>query len=466
MDESRPVLGPEERDALRPQRPPERFAERVMGAIAAQQRARRRRWQGAAVTVAMAGALAASWLAMRPGNAVPLQGEITATTRTDVHVGPHVVAVLERGAHIAWSGDDVTQLAGDVFYRVERGGPRHVRTPSGDVTVHGTCFDVKVRGGTGGTEGEPMTRRDAVAGAVGALASAAVFVGVYEGRVTLSRASASVEVSSGQGARIDGGGIHGPQEMAAAERGLEGSSPSDPLLAANANLTDQVRAYQRRLDESQRESERISKELGALKLKLAELEPDSSAAADPFNPTPEQWKELAKENVVRAKNFCFPPPDWQPTPDQLADLGLAPGDGPTLTKALADGNGRMWQVVGPACAKIVGSMDVAQRLGNETCGTIIQRSESEAQFEADTQLVADIRAGNKPMPPAGQLDAVASRLLAMTNAAGQVEKDLASVFGPEEAKRLAYGDSPWACALQFGQPAGNDPLRSLGQGSQ
>jgi len=139
-----------------------------------------------------------------------------------------------------------------------------------------------------------------------------------------------------RGARVDRGGIHGPEDLAAAERGSSSAAPSDPLLAANANLADQVRAYQRRLDESREQSERISKE----------------------------------------------------------------------------------------------------------------------------------QAGNKPMPPPGELDPVASRLLAMTSAASQVEKELVPAFGPDEAKRLAYGDSPWACALEFGHPADNDPQRSLGVGSQ
>jgi hypothetical protein len=302
-----------------------------------------------------------------------------------------------------------------------------------------------------------MTRRDAAVGAVGALACAAVLVSA-----SLWHASGSVDVASGQGAHLD---PRGPRGTAATAQDSEAAGASDPWRAANANLVDQVRAYQRRFEESEAQTRRISTELDGLKAKLAALEPDAAEAADPFNPSPAEWKELAKANIVRAKNFCFPPPDWQPDAEQLASLGLAPGDTPALTKALADASQRMWHAVGAACAKIVGSTEVAERLGNETCGTIIQRSVTPAVFSADTQLVADIRAGNRPMPPPGQIDGVTARLLAMTSAASDLEKDLTASLGPDEARRIAYGDMPWGCALQFGGP-GSDVSPQLGQGTQ
>lgn len=455
MDPLEHVLTAEQRDALRPQRPPERFAERVLGRVVALHRRRRR---VGALVGATAAVLAGAAVVVFTRDATPRRGEIRADAREDVRIGPHVIAVVERGARIAWEGDDVTQSEGDVFYRVEPGGVRRLHTPAGDVTVRGTCFDVKVRT----EEGVGMTRRDAVAGTVGALASAAVLVGVYEGKVTLSRANASVDIASGQGGRADAQGIHGPQELDAAERGFD---TDDPWRAANVSLADQVKEYQRRLDESQAQTKTNEAELRKLKARLASLEPDAAALRDPFNPTQAEWKELAKQGIVRAKNFCFPPSDWQPSADELGDLGLAPGDAPALTQALNAASQRMWQAIGPACAQIVGSMEVARRLGNETCGTIIQGSVSAAQFSADKQLVADIRAGNVPMPPPGQIDGLTARMLAMTGAESDLEKDLTQVFGPETAHRVAFGDTPWGCAWQFGGP-GTEVLPQLGQKTQ
>ena len=457
MDPLEPLLTPDERDSLRPQRPPERFAERVLADVAAL-RVRRVRQKRALAAAAVAFALVAAAAVAMTVDRVPRRGEIRADAREDVHLGPHVIAVLERGAHVAWNGDEVTQFAGNVFYRFEPGGLRRVHTPAGDVLVRGTCFDVKVRA----EEGADMTRRDAVAGVVGAMASAAVLVGVYEGKVTLSRANGSVDVTSGQGARADAGGIHGPQELGAAEHDFEGPSKDESWRTANASLADEVKLYQRRLEDSQEQTKRITKDLDQLKAKLTALEPDAAAASDPFNPTKDQWKELAKANIVRAKNFCFPPADWRPGVETLADLGLAPADASALQQALAAASQRMWQAIGPACAQIVGSVEVAQRLGNETCGTILQRSLSQADFAAATQLVANVRAGNTPMPPPNQINGVEARLLAMTTAASDLEKDLSQSFGPEEAHRLALGDTPWSCALQF-EPG---LLGQLGSGSQ
>ncbi len=461
MDPLEPLLTPEERDALRPQRPPERFAERVMRDVASLRGRRVRRLRAVAIAATVAFAAAAG-VAMTRGTPAR-HGEIRADVRTDAHLGPHVVAVLERGAHVTWDGDDVTQTSGDVFYRVEPGGVRRVHTAAGDVTVHGTCFDVKVK--SEGSEGVDMNRRDALAGAVGAIASAAVMVGVYEGKVTLSRASASVDFTSGQGGRADAQGVHGPEGLDAASKAFESPSPDEPWRAANASLADQVKEYQRRLADNQAQAKTMETELAKLKVKLAELEPDAASLRDPFAPTQEDWKELAKAGVVRAKNFCYPPSDWKPSADDLGQLGLAPGDAPALSQALGAASQRMWQAVGPACAKIVGSMAVAESLGNETCGTIVARSVNAAQFQADTQLVADIRAGNKPMPPTGQIDGPTSRLLAMTTAATDLEKDLTKSFGPDTAHRVAFGDTPWSCALQFGGP-GTDVLPQLGNGTQ
>lgn len=281
------------------------------GVVALRERARRRRHVAAIAGVVVLIAAAAFAIVLSFRRSTPGHGDVVASARTDLRVGAHVIAVLEPGAHVEWDGDTVTQIAGDVFYRFEPGGMRRVRTPLADVIVRGTCFDVKVRNPEGGGD---MTRREAVFGAAGALASAAVLVGVYEGRVTLSRATGSVDVASGQAARVDGGGIHGPKELAAATADFDSSAPSDPWSTANANLVDQVRSYQRRLEDSQAETQRITRNLDALKAKLARLEPDAAEAADPFNPTPEQWKDLAKANVVRAKNFCFPPPTGSRAP--------------------------------------------------------------------------------------------------------------------------------------------------------
>ncbi len=411
---------------------------------------RARRWR---VTVGVA-AVAAVALAAGAGLVLsrgepPRRGRAHADAHEEVHVGPHVIAVLEQGAELAWEGDDVTQTAGDVFYRVEPGGARRVHTSVADLTVLGTCFDVKVRPAEGGD----MTRREAVAGAVGALGSAAVLVGVYEGKVSLSRADAAIDVASGQGARADAQGIHGPERLDAASHAFEASAGDDPWRSANASLADQVSDYRRRLDESQAQTRAIKANLDRLEARLGPRSSDAGSRYDAYPSTPDDWKNWAKVGVVRAKNCCFPGAGWQPSASDLAEVGLAPSDGPALARAVAAASDHMWQATQPACARIVGAEEAA-RLGNDSCWPIILHDVSKDQWDVDAQLVADIRAGNVPMPPTGQLDDLAKSLLAMSNAMPDFENELTPSFGPEVAHAIAWGHLPWArCAMQLGRGA-------------
>jgi hypothetical protein len=153
---------------------------------------------------------------------------------------------------------------------------------------------------------------------------------------------------------------------------------------------------------------------------------------------------------MRAKNFCYPKPDWQPTDDELNAWGLSPTDVPALTKALDAAAQRIWQATQPACAKLVGAEE-ANRLGDDPCFTIILHSFPEAQWNVDAQLVSNIRAGNVPMPAPDKLDALATRMLAMTNAASDLENDLSQSFGSELAHEIATGPVPWGpCTVQLG----------------
>ncbi len=284
-----------------------------------------------------------------------------------------------------------------------------------------------------------MTRRDAVAGGVGAIVGMAVVVGLYEGKLALGTPRAA-------GARA--GGVHGAREPTAAEKPFEAST-DEPWRAANASLADQVRLYQRRLDDNESQRKAIEKELEELKAKLG---PDGGAPrnldeVDPRDLTQDDWKELAKAGEVRAGFLC-PPADWHPSPERLAGLGLAPGDAAALEADVHAALQRTWQAVEPACAKIVGSDDVARRLGGMACGVVIQNTTGKSDFNRDAQLVADIRAGNAPVPAASQIDPMTAYWLALTSESASYESDLARDFGPETAHRVARDDGV-GCGLNW-----------------
>ena len=145
-----------------------RFAQR----LAAQPPAPRN-WRpyALAATAIVVAAAAVVLLLVRPADA-PATGASTPTARTTEQIGSRGVAVVEAGAAITWTGDDVHQDRGDVFYRVEPGSTFAVTTPVATIAVHGTCFRIDL---------EPT-------GAV---------VTVYEGRVDVANTLGTLALAAG-----------------------------------------------------------------------------------------------------------------------------------------------------------------------------------------------------------------------------------------------------------------------------
>src|ERR1700733_6649753 len=157
--------------------PPDGFADRVLAARAAPASVRRR-WPavaiGLGVAVAASVAIVMARGAHRGGN-----GELATTERTTLALSDRGVAVAEAQTQLTWRVDssgaaEIDQRAGNVFYRVEHGGPFVIHTPEGDVRVTGTCLRIEV---------SPMnpTKQMFVSGAVGAAIASAVIITVYEG---------------------------------------------------------------------------------------------------------------------------------------------------------------------------------------------------------------------------------------------------------------------------------------------
>jgi len=298
-----------------------------------------------------------------------------------------------------------------------------------------------------------MNRRDVLTGGAGAVLGAAVLVGVYEGKVVVSNAHGAVDVGSGQAATADVHGVHGPRELASTSQEAD-TAGDEPWRAANASLTEQLAASRRRLEENEARKVALEKDLRKLEAQLATAQRDGAPAGplerDPRDLGPDDYKELAKQGRVRAKFFCVPP-DWHASADVLAGLGLAPGDAPIIERAVQATQDRMWSAVEPECAKVVGSDEVAKRLGGEMCGLVIQNSASQADSARDIQLVADVLAGNKPMPATAQMDPLTARLFALTSESASFERDLARELGPEAAHRVARDEDQlgMGCGLEF-----------------
>jgi hypothetical protein len=88
------------------------------------------------------------------------------------------------------------------------------------------------------------------------------------------------------------------------------------------------------------------------------------------------------------------------------------------------------------------------RLGTHVCLDVVREAEKDS--DADIRLVANIRAGNVPVPPDDQLDGFAKVLLAETGAMQAMTDDLAQTFGRDEANRIAFSDELGSCRVRLG----------------
>lgn len=442
--------------------PPAGFADRVLERALADRpkpRARTRAWAiGGAGAATLA--LAAAVLLQVGGPAA--RGEAIAKERVEVALGKRALAVLEPGASVRWNGDDVEQTRGDVFYRVEPGARFTVHTPAGDVEVKGTCFAVKVRSGAGAAGGEEadMMKRDVKAGGVGAALAALAFVAVYEGKVAVSHASERVELRAGETAQSGQGGVKRTGAVGSAEKAFEASAAAaeegaDPTAAANRDLVKQIGEYRTRL-------EAILAQKGDLETKLKRSEERLAAAQDggpsalkpDFDLSPDDWKELAKDGTIKYRMPCLKKEPWSPSPEKLNAMGLAPQDAQTIRNAYADSNKRVWATVKPLCAAAVGSPELAEKIGPDTCIFLVLDIEREKNPDAVTaakKQVGEIRAGLRPMPgPNDRLNPVAQIFLGLTNESKSFENELAQSFGPEEAHRLVFSDEMCMHQSTFG----------------
>jgi hypothetical protein len=409
-------------DSWEPQEPPRGFAEGVMKEIGGKPKRRTRAFAiGVGIAVAAA---AASFI---PGRLRTPHGDITADARIQRELGPRVIGVLEPGAHVKWTGDDLTQDSGDVFYRVEPGAPLVVHTPAGDVKVLGTCFRVKV---------EDMG--NVKSALVGSAITAAAFVGVYEGKVAVSHAAESVEVGPGEAARASKDGV----TKVAAE--TSSTDSDDPAMMANANLADQVHAYKQRLESIEAQKSKLEKQLGEAQDKLALQQSDGAPKKSEFDLSPEDWAQLSNDHRVKFRTPCSKP--FNPKQEDLDKLGLAPQDGPVLKDAWVRSNARVWAGLKPLCTQAVGNADVAEKIGPDTCMHLIVDMADRADHEATHQAFADvgaIRAGLKPMPE--HPSAALQTLMVMTGEMKSVETDIAKSLGPDEAHRILFGDGQGLC---------------------
>lgn len=213
----------------------------------------------------------------------------------------------------------------------------------------------------------------------------------------------------------------------------------EALRKANENLTASLHACDRKLAE--------------LRGQTGEPAPSAVASAEPpperpgranrrrerGETTKEDWERMAQLGVVRVRIPCIRDTPWKPNERAVQRLGLAPDDVKTLEEAYAASNKRVQDQLGPLCAKVVGSADLAARIGPSACMDAIQSSAKKTDPKAAKESLsraAETQAGQRkgPADDAAPLERLANVLASESRA---FEADLAAKLGPDEAKRLA-----------------------------
>jgi hypothetical protein len=399
----------------------------------------RRRWTIGAVAAAVVAAAAVLLILRGPGRA-PAQGARVIHDRETITLGDRGVAVAEAGTEITWTvsaagAAEVHQTRGNVFYRVEHGGPFEVETPSGRVIVRGTCFRVEVLNMN-------VSRQSWIGGALGAAVAATVVIAVYEGHVRVVNAQGQVDARAGDRIALAAGAAPRPDGSA-----TDTMATVEPPPAGSATMPELLRR-----DQSHRG------EIALLRARLRALEAGASPSTRPGGPdgpgedaagpdhagirTPGTFDLTAAELADMAKHCAvhFDLPGYGIEPrlmtDKLASLGnLSADDRAVYDQIVRQENDRYMTALRELYRELTG--EPGDSLDARAMATEIQQKSPVSDGIAARKRIAEERAGIAAPPANTRTLSVIERLFRLETSAGDtLEQLLAAELGPDKAHRI------------------------------
>jgi hypothetical protein len=178
--------------------------------------------------------------------------------------------------------------------------------------------------------------------------------------------------------------------------------------------------------------------------------------------TKEDWERHAEAGTVPYRIPCLRDTPFKPSERDLERLGLTPDDAQAITEAYAASNKRMTDQITPLCASVVGSTDVAQKLGPQACLKALQdsaRRADPAKMKESLTHVAEVNAGKREATK-GDGSTTEKLFLSLTGEQKAFEDDLAKRLGPEDAARIVASrglcqERGTASASEDGPPRGS-----------
>lgn len=231
---------------------------------------------------------------------------------------------------------------------------------------------------------------------------------------------------------------HAGEEGTALSAG--GSAPARPtVVLPKANVDEAPKpALAAELERVRVQERQAQKQLGDAKKRIDTLERElgMAQARNDFDLTPEDWRTLGRQGVLKYRVPCNNP--QSSLSDAALDrMALSPDDRPVLERAYKSSASRLQQQLTPVCAAALGGqLDLARAIGVDGCRHIIVNT---ATLRGDntlssTRKVAAIMAGDATVTEDLGMTDIA--FLAFAEESSRFESELAEAFGPEEAHRI------------------------------
>jgi hypothetical protein len=255
------------------------------------------------------------------------------------------------------------------------------------------------------------------------------------------------------------GGIVAIETADDGRRGSDADASVDPAMAANASLVESLRECSRELARLTDDESRIERQLETER--MAEADASRSAQTRRLSrrdPSQSDWKHMASTGTIR---YMLPCASFNPTPETLDRLGLAPRDVPAVQSAFAAARATAWTQIRPLCAAAAGSTETADHLGLDSCPQVIldaARAANPAATDTAMRAVGAVKAGLAAPSTIPADDPVGTAFLVLTGVAKDAETQLGSVMGPEDARSAVYGNGSCGHTSEFNS-AGAAPTR-------
>jgi hypothetical protein len=220
-------------------------------------------------------------------------------------------------------------------------------------------------------------------------------------------------------------------------------------MVANANLAETLRECSQRLQALDEDKAQLEQQLEAER--TAEADASRAAKARRMarrDPSQSDWSQMASAGTVR---YLLPCAKFNPTPDVIDRLGLAPGDVASVQSAFTAARDAAWSQIRPLCSVAAGGVSLADNLGLDACPQVIldaEKAKDPVAAERAMRAVGAVKAGLAD-PSTVPDDPVAAAFLVLTGVAKDAEQRLGSALGPEDARAAVYGNGSCGRTSEF-----------------